>query len=87
MKIAIVGFGNMGKMIDRRHRELTDEDIDEITKTYHAWRGEKNSGKYKDVKGFCKSAKLEEVEKLAYERCPAVFALTEKVSLSTSLEA
>ncbi len=30
--------------------------------------------------------KLEEVEKLAYERCPAVFALTEKVRLNTALE-
>ncbi len=30
--------------------------------------------------------KLEEIEKLAYERCPAVFALTEKVRLNTSLE-
>ena len=30
--------------------------------------------------------KLEEVEKLAFERCPAVFALTEKVRLNTALE-
>src|SRR4030065_863370 len=30
--------------------------------------------------------KLEEIEKLAYARCPAVFALTEKVRLNTSLE-
>ena len=30
--------------------------------------------------------KLEEVEKLAYERCPAVFALTEPVKLKTNLE-
>jgi len=30
--------------------------------------------------------KLEEVERLAYERCPAVFALTEQVKLNTSLE-
>lgn len=30
--------------------------------------------------------KLVEVEKLAYERCPAVYALTQKVNLSTSLE-
>ncbi len=30
--------------------------------------------------------KLEEVEKLAYERCPAIFALTEQVKLNTSLE-
>ena len=30
--------------------------------------------------------KLEEVEKLANERCPAVFALTEQVKLNTTLE-
>lgn len=30
--------------------------------------------------------KLEEAERLAYERCPAVFALTEQVKLDTSLE-
>ena len=62
-EILFIDARNMGEMIDRRHRELTDEDIDKITKTYHAWRGEKSSGRYKDIKGFCKSAKLEEVEK------------------------
>jgi uncharacterized OsmC-like protein len=30
--------------------------------------------------------KLEEAERLAYERCPAVFALTERVRLNTALE-
>ena len=31
---------NMGAMIDRRHRELTEEDINKISDTYHAFRGE-----------------------------------------------
>ena len=30
--------------------------------------------------------KLEEAERLAHERCPAIFALTEQVKLKTSLE-
>jgi len=30
----------MGKMIDRVHRELTDEDIKMIADTYRAWRGD-----------------------------------------------
>ena len=30
----------MGRMVDRTHRELTDEDIARIANTYHAWRGE-----------------------------------------------
>ena len=39
-------------MIDRRHREFTDEEIDLITKTYLNW---KKSIDYKDIAGFCKS--------------------------------
>jgi type I restriction enzyme M protein len=51
----------MGTMVDRTHRELTDEDIAKIASTYHAWRGDSGSGKYEDVKGFCKSAAIETV--------------------------
>lgn len=38
------------------------------------------------VKSDAPRAKLAEVERLAYERCPAVFALTEKVRLKPGLE-
>jgi len=61
-EILFIDARNMGRMIDRRHRELTDEDIKKIAETYHSWRGE-NDIEYKDVLGFCKAAKLEEVEK------------------------
>ena len=30
----------MGTLIDRVHRELTDADLERITSTYHAWRGD-----------------------------------------------
>ena len=33
----------LGTMIDRVHRELTDEDIGKIADTYHAWRGDEDS--------------------------------------------
>jgi len=61
-QILFIDARNMGVMIDRRHRELTDEEIKKIVDTYHSWRGE-NKLNYKDIRGFCKSAKLEEVEK------------------------
>jgi type I restriction enzyme M protein len=51
----------MGTMVDRVHRDLTDEDIRKIATTYHAWRGEKDAGKYEDVPGFCKSAAAPEM--------------------------
>jgi len=53
----------MGILIDRVHRELTDEDIVKIASTYHAWRGEKEAGGYADISGFCKSATTDEIRK------------------------
>src|SRR5262245_17127454 len=49
----------LGHLVDRIHRELSDDEIARIARTYHAWRGEKDAGKYADVPGFCKSATTE----------------------------
>ncbi len=68
---------NMGVMIDRRHRELTDDDIAKITSTYHSWRGE--HGKYEDKKGFCKSASLDEIEKQGYILTPGRYVGIEEI--------
>lgn len=51
----------LGTMTDRVHRELMEPDIARVAGTYHAWRGDKDAGKYEDVPGFCKAATLEEI--------------------------
>jgi type I restriction enzyme M protein len=60
----------LGAMVDRVHRELTDEDIAHISGTYHAWRGDKGAGKYADVAGFCKAAKLDDIRKHGHVLTP-----------------
>ncbi|UZE92476.1 MAG: SAM-dependent DNA methyltransferase [Methanosarcinales archaeon] len=60
-QVLFIDARKMGEMVDRRHRELTDEDIKKIADAYHAWRGE--GGEYEDVPGFCKSATLDEIRK------------------------
>jgi type I restriction enzyme M protein len=60
----------LGSMVDRTHRELTDDDIAKIAGTYHAWRGDKDAGTYADVPGFCKAAKLEEIRKHGHVLTP-----------------
>ena len=60
----------LGRMSDRTHRELTDEDVARIAGTYHAWRGEQDAGKYADVPGFCKSASLDEVRRHGHVLTP-----------------
>ena len=60
----------LGQMTDRTHREVTDEEIAEIARVYHAWRGEKETGKYEDKPGFCRVAKAEEIEGHGYVLTP-----------------
>jgi len=60
----------LGQMTDRTHRELTDQEIAEIARVYHAWRGEKEVGKYEDKMGFCRSAPAKEIESHGYALTP-----------------
>ncbi len=60
----------LGRMVTRRHRELTDGEIARIADTYHAWRGGEGAGDYADVPGFCRSAPLDEVRKHGYVLTP-----------------
>jgi type I restriction enzyme M protein len=50
-----------GHLVDRTRKEFSNEEIVEIGRTYHAWRGESAAGAYEDVPGFCKAATLEEI--------------------------
>jgi type I restriction enzyme M protein len=60
----------MGVMLDRTHKEVTDEEIAEIAQTYHAWRGEGEAGKYQDRPGFARSATKREIEEHGYVLTP-----------------
>ncbi len=66
-KILFIDARNLGRMIDRRVRELTEEDIQKIASTYKNWRQGKE---YEDVLGFCKAATVEEVREQDYILTP-----------------
>jgi type I restriction enzyme M protein len=63
----------VGSMISRVNKELTNDDIAGIARTYHAWRGEKKDGGYEDKVGYSKSATLEEIKANDFVLSPGRF--------------
>jgi len=51
----------MGEMVGRAERVLTDVNLREVVGTYRAWRGTDTSQEYRDVIGFCRSVRLDEI--------------------------
>jgi type I restriction enzyme M protein len=69
----------MGTLIDRVHRELSDEDVAKVADTYHAWRGDTGAGEYDDVLGFCKSATLDDIRKHSHILTPGRYVGAEEI--------
>ena len=59
---------DMGSLVDRTHRELSEEEMGRIADTYHAWR--EGLDEYEDTLGFCKSVTLDEIRSHDYVLTP-----------------
>ena len=67
-EILFIDARNMGYLINRRTRELSEDDITKISGTYHNWRNVE--GKYEDIAGFCASVPISRVAELDYVLTP-----------------
>ncbi len=58
-KTLFIDARKMGYMVDRKHRDFTDDDIQKLADTFEAFQ----NGTLEDVKGFCAVCDLQEIEK------------------------
>lgn len=77
-QILFIDARKLGNLVDRTHRELSEDEITRISDTYHTWRGEQDAGTYQDEPGFCKSASLEEIQKHDYVLTPGRYVGAEE---------
>ncbi|NNN21369.1 MAG: SAM-dependent DNA methyltransferase [Acidimicrobiales bacterium] len=78
-EVLFIDGRKLGTMIGRAQKELTDEDIQKVSNTYHAWRGEPKAGEYSDMPGFCKSATLNEISNHEHVLTPGRYVGAEDV--------
>jgi len=72
-KTLFINAREMGTLIGKSHRELTDLEIKKIADTYHSWKGDKDAGKYKDEIEFCREVKKEEIMLNNYIFTPGLY--------------
>ncbi|MFH5229976.1 type I restriction-modification system subunit M [Antrihabitans spumae] len=73
-QVLFIDARELGYMVDRAERALSDEEIVRIGDVYHSWRGSASAVAkgiaYEDVPGFCRSATLTEIKAADYALTP-----------------
>ena len=70
-EILFIDARELGTMISRKQKELSEKDIAKISDTYHHWRSKADfETNYKDLAGFCKSVSIQDVRKNNYILTP-----------------
>ncbi|WP_413527618.1 type I restriction-modification system subunit M [Marinilactibacillus psychrotolerans] len=65
-KTIFIDARKMGELVDRKHRDFSDEDITKIADTFEAFQ----NGTLEDVKGFCAVVETAEIAKQDYILTP-----------------
>lgn len=74
-KTLFIDARKMGHMVDKKHRDFTDEDIQKLADTFEAFQ----EGTLEDVKGFCAVADLQAIEKQDFILTPGRYVGIEEV--------
>ena len=65
-KTLFIDARQMGHMVDRKHRDFSEEDIQKLTKTFEDFQADK----LENVKGYCFVAGLEDIKNNDYILTP-----------------
>lgn len=70
-QILFMDLRQMGSPYEKKYIELTQEDRDKVTETYHNWQNEGYEDTYENVPEFCYSASFDEVKEKGFTLVPS----------------
>lgn len=76
-EVLFIDARKLGTLETRRLRVLTDDDIAMIAGAYHAWRN--HDGDYEDIRGFVRSASVEEIKQHDFVLTPGRYVGAQEV--------
>lgn len=74
-EVLFIDARKLGTMLNRRLRELSDNEIQQIAAAYHSWRD--HDGNYEDMPGFTKAAHLGDIESQGFILTPGRYVGTQ----------
>ncbi|MEC5185892.1 type I restriction-modification system DNA methylase subunit [Cryobacterium sp. MP_3.1] len=78
-QVLFIDARQLGDMVSRTNKELTNIELAYIADIYHAWRGEPGQSSYEDVPGFCASVSLEQIAEHGHVLTPGRYVGSEAV--------
>ena len=75
-KTLFINASNLGTMVTRKLRELSDKDINKISSIYHNYQ---NDTSYEDIAGFCKKVTIDDIKLNDYVLTPGRYVGTEVI--------
>jgi type I restriction enzyme M protein len=76
--VLFIDARQLGTMVDRTHRELSDDDLAKVARTYHAWRGEAGADAYEDISGFCATTTIAQIAEHRFILSPGRYVGSEE---------
>jgi type I restriction enzyme M protein len=76
-EVLFIDARKLGRMVSRKLRELTDEDIAQIAGAYHSWRN--HEGDFEQVQGFARAASVDEISGHDFVLTPARYVGSQEV--------
>jgi type I restriction enzyme M protein len=67
-EVLFIDASELGYMVNRKNRAFAEEDVQQVAATYRNWLN--GEAEYEDVKGFCKSAVLADIQKHKFVLTP-----------------